>query len=74
MTLHALDTTPGNVLEVFPAGITFSAGRQRDIGVRVGSLEGTSKVRGQPRTNTFWHSEKLLRAEGDDDEAEDDQE
>jgi hypothetical protein len=30
--------------------------------------------RGQPRTNTFWHPEKLLRAEGDDDETEDDQE
>jgi hypothetical protein len=69
MTLHALDTTPGNVLEVFPAGITFSAGRPRDVGVRVGSLEGTSTVRGQPRTNAYHHPEKLLNEADDDDAA-----
>jgi len=37
-------------------------------------LEGTSAVRGQPRTNTYWHPEKLLRPEhedGDEDEDED---
>jgi hypothetical protein len=33
------------------------------------SLEGTSMVRGQPRTNTFHHPEKLLH-DADDDELE----
>jgi hypothetical protein len=30
-------------------------------------LERTSTVNGQPRTNTFWHPEKLLRAGNDED-------
>jgi hypothetical protein len=29
--------------------------------------------RGQPRTNTFWHPEKLLRAGNDDDNEDDDE-
>jgi hypothetical protein len=42
-------------------------GRPATHGVHAGlSLEGTSKVRGQPRTNTFHHPEKLLAEKGDD--------
>jgi hypothetical protein len=30
--------------------------------------------RGQPRTNTYWHPEKLLRREDDEDDDDDDDE
>jgi hypothetical protein len=39
--------------------------------------EGSWPVRRQPRTNTFWHPEKLFRAQdddGEDDDGEDDHE
>jgi hypothetical protein len=31
-------------------------------------LKCPSRVRGQPRTNTYWHPEKLLRTEKDDED------
>jgi hypothetical protein len=37
-----------------------------------GPLNGTSAVRGQPRTNTYWHPEKLLRPEHDENDKDED--
>jgi hypothetical protein len=41
---------------------------QAALGVRGWSSRGTSKVRGQPRTNTYHHLEKLLCDDGDDED------